>query len=340
LAILDCDTEADIYLICGRFGCRCLRCTRCTASGRHIHAQCMDIPQLAVDYAEQNHGQRPNKVFQYMKYGGISVLIGLLFSLPAQCEQVKKPHLLQAIFFESYLTQPLNDQRFYDTVDLPSNDFPLKFSRLIAPFNTSETIQFPLGFEFPRTPMFLDFHTFTVTDEQIKKQKSFSHYNDLQHIHYQMRVLSWSNERYRVDLEGRYEDLKFKNISFEAALDKTKIIRIRRSVSRTVYIAFTVIEAWDLALNDVIPPKPIYRALPIYPSDLLKTNWSGTVRILTLITEEGKADAKKVILLNCPHYLFGRNSLDVVLNQWTFKPATRDGVPVDCEAIVEVDFFK
>jgi hypothetical protein len=35
---------------------------------------------------------------------------------------------------------------------------------------------------------------------------------------------------------------------------------------------------------------------------------------------------------------FARSSLDVILNQWTIKPATKDGVPIDIEANVEVHF--
>jgi hypothetical protein len=253
---------------------------------------------------------------------------------------VKRPHLLQAIIFESYLIQPPDDLQLYDAVELPSNDFPLKFSRLFAPSGSSETIQLSRSVVFPSKPMFLDIYTFKVEEKQVKKKKSSSHRNDIQRLNFKVRFLSWSNGRYKAELEGRIEEFKFKNILIEAAADKTTIVRIRRSVNRTVYIALTEIVASDFAAMNVIPPKPITQPLPVYPSDLLKINWTGTLRIFTVITSEGKADGKKVILLDCPHFLLGRNGLDVVLNQWTFKSATKNGVPIDFETIVAVDFFK
>jgi hypothetical protein len=276
-----------------------------------------------------------------MRYGNVLIFIVILaLPPPAQSELAKHPHLLQVIVFESYLTQPPEGLLFYDAVELPSNDFPLKFSRLFDPSGSSETIQLPRSMVFPRAPMFLDAYTVEVTEEQIQKKKSFSHRNELQRINYKIRFLSWSNSRYKAELEGRFEELKFKNVLIDTAVDKTTIVRIRRSANRTVYIALTEIVASDFTATDVVPPKPISRPPPVYPSDLLKSNWSGTVRIFTVVTSEGKADGRRVILMDCPHFLLGRNSLDSLLNEWTFKPATRDGVPLDFEAIVEIDFFK
>ncbi len=277
----------------------------------------------------------------FMKCGGLLIFFGmLLLPASAQSDRAKRPHLLQAILFESYLVQPPENRQFFDAVELPSNDFPLKFSRLFAPSGSTETLQLPRNVEFPRAPMFLDAYAFDVAEEQIRKKKSFSRRNDLQRIHYKIKILSWSSDRYTAELEGRFGELKFKNVRIEAAPDKTTLVRIRRTANRIVYIALTEIVASDFAASDVVPPKPVSRPPPVYPSDLLKSGWTGTVRIFTLITGEGKPDPRKVILLDCPHFLLGRNSLDAVLNQWTFKPATKNGVPLDFETIVEVDFFK
>jgi hypothetical protein len=276
-----------------------------------------------------------------MHCGCILILIGMmLLPPPAQSEHAKRPHLLQAIIFESYLTKQPEDLQFYGAVDLPSNDFPLKFSRLFDPSGKSETLQLPRSVVFPRAPMFLDIHTFEVDGKQIRNKKLFSHRNDLQKIHYKIRFLSWADGRYRAELEGRIESLEFKNIRIEASADKTKIVTIRLSDNRTAYIALTAIETADSAAAGVIPPKPTSRPPPVYPSDLLKTDWSGAVRILAVVTKEGKADRQNVIFLDCPHFLLGRNGLDVVLNEWNFKAATKNGVPLDFATIVEVDFFK
>jgi hypothetical protein len=274
-----------------------------------------------------------------MKCKAILFLVGLnVFIAPAQSEEKQRRHYLQAITFESYLSPSPAEEQSFDAFELPSNDFPEKFSRLFVPFSISESIQLPSGLEFPKKQMFLDIHTFTVSKEQIKNKKRFSHYNALQRFEYKIKFLSWTNDRYKAELAGRHENFKFKNITIDSAADKTKIIRIRRTVNRTIYIVFTAIENLNLALSGVVPPQPISRPWAIYPSELLGTNWHGSVRILARITSEGKADDKQIILFDCPHYILGRYSLDAVLNQWTFKPATKDGVPVETDAILEVEF--
>jgi hypothetical protein len=275
-----------------------------------------------------------------MKHGFALFLAGLIFfAIPAQSEQKQRPHFLQAIIFESYLTPPPDGKQLFDVFDLPSNDFPVKFSRLFMPFGISEAVQLPSGLDFPKNPMFLDIYSFTVAEEQIKKQKSFSHYNSLQRLDYKIKVLSWTQDSYRVALSGRHENFKFKTIAVESAVDKTKIIRIRRNVNRTIYIALTELESANLSLNGVIPPQPISRPWAVYPSELRGSNWYGSVKIFARITSEGKADDTQIILFDCPHYILGRNSLDAVLNQWTFKPATKDGIPAAADAILEVEFL-
>jgi hypothetical protein len=275
-----------------------------------------------------------------MKYRVVLLLLGLIISaIPAQSEQKQPPHYLQAIVFESYLTPMPEAGRVYDTFDLPSNDFPAKFSRLIAPFNTSESIQLPSNLEFPKSPMFLDIHTFTIAGEQMKTKKSFSHYNGLQRIDYKIKVLSWTRDSYRAEFSGRHENFKFKNIPVESAVDKTKIIRIRRNVNRTIYFVFTALESSTLAATGIIPPQPVSRPWAIYPSELLGSNWYGSVKILTRITMDGKVDDTGIILFDCPQYILGRNSLDAVMNQWIFKPAIKDGVPVEADVILQVEFL-
>jgi hypothetical protein len=274
-----------------------------------------------------------------MKYRVVLILVGLgFFTIPAQSEQKLRPHYLQAIIFESYLTPTPDEGPLSDAFDLPSNDFPVRFSRLFIPFSISEAVQIPSALAFPKSPMFLDIHTFTVAEEQIRKKKSFSHYNSLQRIDYKIKFLSWTQDSYRAELSGRHENFKFRNILVESAVDKTKIVRIKRNVNRTIYVVLTALDSANLAVNGVIPPQPISRPWAIYPSGLRGSNWYGSVRILARITSEGKADKKQIILFDCPHYILGRNSLDAVLNQWTFQSAIKDGVPVDADAILEVEF--
>jgi hypothetical protein len=270
----------------------------------------------------------------------ILILIGFLsFHDAARSEQAKRPHFLHAMVFESYLTQPPENRKFYDAIELPSNDFPLKFTRLFAKTSSSEKIQLPLGVVFPKAPMFLDICTFAVSNEQVMKKKSFSRYNGINQITYKMKFLSWANGRYRIRISGRHEELNFKNILLEAPADKTEIVRIKRSESRVLYIALTPIEIPDAGSFNVIPPKPASQIIPVYPSELMESKWSGTIRILAAITSEGKPDGQLMILLDCPHYLLGRRGLETLLNEWTFSPATRDGQPIDFETVVGVNFY-
>jgi hypothetical protein len=261
----------------------------------------------------------------------------LVFALSVWAEQEAHQHYFQVLAFESYVTKLPGDSQPYDLFDLPSNDFPLKFSRLFIPYSVSESLELPSDFVFPKNPMFLDIHTIKFADEQIQKKSSFSHYSSLQSIDYKIKFLSWANGQYKAELSGRHENFKFKSIKIEAAIDKTKIIRIRRNANRMIYIALTSIDGPD-AISASEPAQPTAKPWAIYPAELLNSNWLGYVRILLRVTSEGKADEKNVTLLDCPHYLFGRNSLDTVLNQWTFKPAVRNGVPVASSIIVEVEF--
>jgi len=99
-----------------------------------------------------------------------------------------------------------------------------------------------------------------------------SRHNDMQTIDYKVKFLSWSKDRYQIELEGRYGDFKFNRISVEAAVDKTEIVRIRYSTSRTLYVALTPIDPEDQPLKGIIPPKAIVKPMPSYPSELINNN--------------------------------------------------------------------
>jgi|WetSurSiteA1Bulk_404760.scaffolds.fasta_scaffold05752_3 hypothetical protein len=262
----------------------------------------------------------------------------LLFYLPAKSEQGKPSYSLHAIVFESYLAPFPETEKGFDTIDLPSNEFPWKFSLLCAPFGQRQTIQLPRGVVIPQQPMFLDIYTFRVAGEQIQRKKRLSRYNGINDLKYKIRFLSWSGNRYQIELEGRHENFKFNRILVEAAVDKTKIVRIRRSVSHTLYVALTPIEQYDPSLKGFVPPTLISKQQPVYPSELRKKRWSGTIRIHAFVTREGRIGREEFVFLECPHYLFARNSLDAVLNQWIYKPATRDGVPIDSDTTIDVGF--
>jgi hypothetical protein len=269
----------------------------------------------------------------------ISIVCGfVLFPLPAKSGQRNPVYFLHAIVFESYLAQLPEAEKAYDTIELPNNEFPWKFSLLCAPYGHGQTLRLPPGVAIPHQPMFLDIYTFRIAADQIQGQKRISRHNGIQSIQYAIKILSWSQDQYQVELDGRHEDFKFSRILVDASIYKTKIIRIRRSDSRILYLALTPIEEEGPSLNDVIPPILISRQPAVYPSELRKTRWSGTVRIRATVTQEGKIGREGFVFLECPHHLFARSSLDNVLNQWIYRPANRNGVPIEVDTAIEVGF--
>ena len=261
--------------------------------------------------------------------------VGNCFVLTQANGQVK--HNLQAVFFESYLTESVAPGQAFDTVELPSAEFPVVFSRLFVAFGGPQELEVPQGFQLPPKPMFLDIFTFVVTDAQTKDKKRFSRLNDFQRLAYNIKFMSWSKDRYEIELGGRHEDLKFPTVVITAAADKTQFVRIRHSAHRTLYAALTPIED-DETPADLLMPKPIQRPPPQYPSELSRARFAGIVRVRCLVTREGRIHPGNFVILECPHYLFARSSLDVILNHWRFRPAMRSGVPVDLRMNVEVGF--
>lgn len=240
------------------------------------------------------------------------------------------------IAFESYMT-PSVDQKGFDFVDFPSSEFPLKFSRLFIPFRKSQSIELPPGVVLPKDPMFIDIYTFDITEAEVQKKKTPKHANEMKQFSYTIKDLTFKNGPYLFELEGRYEDFKFNHIPVETLADKTRIIRIRLTNARTLYLALTAIAPLNMNLREVkgiTPPKVIETPPPRFDAH----HPFAKVRIRAVITAEGKVDGDNMILLECPAYLFARNSLDVVLNKWTFVPATKDKSPIDFEINIRINF--
>lgn len=274
----------------------------------------------------------------FIRAFGTLALIGFLVSpFTAESNQAEQPHSLQIILFEGYLTSSFSPQNTFDLIDMPSNEFAMQFSRLFVPYSKKQTIALSQNIVLPKELALLDVHTLRITEQQIQNKIALSHRNDLHSIKYDIGVLSWSKDSYQIELEGRYEKVKFKNIAVEADSNKTKLIRIRYSAFRTLYIALTPLELPD-ELKGITPPKAIIQTMPTYPSELSKVECQGRVLIRVFIDKEGKIDKERLILLECPHSLFARNSLDAAVNQWTFTPATQNGVSIDFRGDIEVSF--
>jgi len=86
---------------------------------------------------------------------------------------------------------------------------------------------------------------------------------------------------------------------------------------------------------DLSAPEAITKVDPAYPQDLMHDRVEGTVILYAVIHADGSVGDVKVLegfddRLN--------ENARKALEQWRFRPGTRDGTPVDIEAVVRVPF--
>ena len=85
----------------------------------------------------------------------------------------------------------------------------------------------------------------------------------------------------------------------------------------------------------LIPAEPIAQPHPTLPDDLRDTDLQATFRALFTIHKDGTASVKMVSSTGSP-------TLDelalAAARQWTFRPATEDGVPVESFCRLKVEF--
>ncbi len=79
----------------------------------------------------------------------------------------------------------------------------------------------------------------------------------------------------------------------------------------------------------------IRKADPKYPQTLIKENVDGEVILYAIIRKNGTVDSIQVVRSVDPQ--LDRNAMEA-LSRWEFRPALRDGQPVDLEAVVRIPF--
>jgi TonB family protein len=87
--------------------------------------------------------------------------------------------------------------------------------------------------------------------------------------------------------------------------------------------------------DDLSAPEAITKVDPAYPQDLMHDRVEGTVILYAVIHADGSVGDVKVLegfddRLN--------ENARKALEQWRFRPGTKDGLPVDVEAVVRVPF--
>ena len=89
------------------------------------------------------------------------------------------------------------------------------------------------------------------------------------------------------------------------------------------------------ASSDLSPPSPIRKVDPKYPPTLVNEHVEGEVILYAVIRRDGSVDS--IQLVRGLDEDLDKNAMNA-LGQWKFHPATRQGEPVDLEAIVHIPF--
>jgi TonB family protein len=90
-----------------------------------------------------------------------------------------------------------------------------------------------------------------------------------------------------------------------------------------------------LASSDVSAPGPLRKVDPKYPPTLIKEHVEGEVVLYAVIRSDGSVDS--IQLVRGIDDQLDANAMQA-LSQWKFRPATKQGAPVDLEAIVHIPF--
>jgi TonB family protein len=94
-------------------------------------------------------------------------------------------------------------------------------------------------------------------------------------------------------------------------------------------------ESPRLTSSGVSAPAPLRKIDPKYPPTLIKERVEGEVVLYAVIRGDGSVDS--IQLVRGIDEQLDANAMEA-LGQWKFRPATKQGTPVDLEAIVHIPF--
>ncbi|TCT24542.1 energy transducer TonB [Thermomonas haemolytica] len=83
-------------------------------------------------------------------------------------------------------------------------------------------------------------------------------------------------------------------------------------------------------------PTPLSTPAPRYPPEALRMGIGGTVKVRVVVTPDGRVDRLELAETSGNRYL-DRAALETV-RRWTFRPAMRNGQPVQAEVVVPIQF--
>src|SRR5258707_6677320 len=102
-------------------------------------------------------------------------------------------------------------------------------------------------------------------------------------------------------------------------------------------IHFSELHLSGVASNagNVAAPVPMHKVDPKYPSTMVDERIEGEVILYGVIRQNGTVDS--IQLVRGIDERLNANAMDA-FKEWKFEPATREGQPVDLEAIVHIPF--
>lgn len=100
-------------------------------------------------------------------------------------------------------------------------------------------------------------------------------------------------------------------------------------------IHFAELKTDDAQPGDLSAPVAVQKVDPAYPAELMRQNVSGTVTLSAVIHSDGSVDGVRV-LSSADDRLdaYARSAFA----RWRFQPATKNGKPVDLQAVVMIPF--
>ncbi len=87
--------------------------------------------------------------------------------------------------------------------------------------------------------------------------------------------------------------------------------------------------------SDISAPIALNKVDPAYPPELIRDRVQGTVVLYAVIRANGTVDSVRV--LDSVDQRLDQSAI-TALTRWRFRPGTKQGVPVDVEAVVQVPF--
>jgi TonB family protein len=94
-------------------------------------------------------------------------------------------------------------------------------------------------------------------------------------------------------------------------------------------------QPYDKPRGALSGPVLVQKVDPKYPPDLVKQHVEGELILYAIIRKDGSVDSVQVVKSLEPQ--LDRNAMEA-LAKWKFRPGTRDGAPVDLEAVARIPF--